>query len=76
MGLTHKDLVPEAPKDVPEHVRSEASEMMDAYEAHLACQLHKCFVCKRADDLRVPVWDVNNVLAGFACEACRPYVEE
>lgn len=76
MGVSYRDLVPTAPTDVVPWARSKAAEMMDAYEGYLARQSHQCFVCHETRDLTVPVWDTNNVLAGFACEACRLYVEE
>ncbi len=76
MGVSYRDLVPVPPTDVVPWMRSEARDMMDAYEAMLACQSHMCVVCRKPNDLNVPVWDTHETLVGFACEACRPYVQE
>lgn len=76
MGLSERDLVPVQPRDVPTWHYSPAEAMMNAYEGYLARQSQKCIVCRRAEDLTVPVWDVNGCLAAFACEACKVFVEE
>lgn len=75
MGLSERDLVPTRPTDVPSWHYSPAEAMMVAYEGYLARQSQKCIVCRRAEDLKVPVWDTNGVLIAFACEDCKVFVE-